>query len=315
MAASCAFLFSLPAGAVPPKVVVEVTPKAEKRLDAQLARRLIRIELGDIEVPPRPTDKYPGAASTVFFRVLAPSHDRLHVELWDRGDFYGARGVSVTGSAQLRSRRIALGAAELARRLRQRRIADAHRIRKEQRLADAAEAERLREQRLRGVTVSAGARGAYLSDAGPLAGPVLSAGYHFDRGPRVALHLGAYAGAASVAAESPAMRWLEVGLRAGHGFRLGPSTDLVLGAEAAAAAVRVHSVPKVDDVAGQSDTWSARAGAQLRLEQRLGSRAFLGVGPDLGAVLRPVPIRDAADESHSLGGLWLGLGVELALSP
>ncbi|HMR08263.1 MAG TPA: hypothetical protein PKA88_20920, partial [Polyangiaceae bacterium] len=68
-------------------------------MDAQLARRLIRIELGDIEVPSRPTDKYPGAASTVFFRVLAPSHDRLHVELWDRGDFYGARGVSVTGSA------------------------------------------------------------------------------------------------------------------------------------------------------------------------------------------------------------------------
>jgi hypothetical protein len=127
--------------------------------------------------------------------------------------------------------------------------------------------------------------------------------------------LGTYAGAATVAAQSPALRWLEVGVRAGQEFRVGPRTDLVPLVEVAAAAVRVSSAASVDEVAGQSESWSARAGVQLRLEQRLGSRAFVGVGPDVGWVLRPVPIRDASGEKHELGGMWLGLGAELILGP
>ncbi len=304
-----------PAQAAPPKVVVEITPKAQKRLDAQLARRLIKIELGDIDVPPRPTDPYPQAMSTVFFRVLVPAPDRLHVELWDRGDFYGARRVSVTGSARLRSRRIALGAAELAWRLRQRRLVQARRIEQEEQRALAAEQQAERERRLQGVTLTAGAKGAFVSSAGWLAGPELSGGYRFLGGSRAALSLGAYTGQASDIDGSPGWRWLEAGLRGGHGFRLGEQTDLAVGAEVAAAAVRVTEVPSVDGVSGQSDTWSARAGLNLRFEQRVGSKAFLAMGPDLGVALRPVPVVDALGDKQSLGGVWLGLGAELALSP
>ncbi len=295
--------------------MVEITPKAQKRLDAELARRLIKIELGDIDVPPRSTDPYPQAMSTVFFRVLVPAPDRLHVELWDRGDFYGARRVSVTGSARLRSRRIALGAAELARRLRQRRVAHARRIEQDEQRALAAEQKAERERRLQGVTLTGGAKGAYVSSAGWLAGPVLSGGHRFVGGSRVALSLAAYTGQASDIEVAPGWRWLEVGLRGGHGFRVGEQTDLTLGAEVAAAAVRVTEVPSVDDVSGQSDTWSARAGLNLRLEQRVGSKAFLAAGPDVGVVLRPVPVLDTVGDKQSLGGIWLGLGAELALSP
>ncbi|MEZ4221880.1 MAG: hypothetical protein R3B13_13185 [Polyangiaceae bacterium] len=301
--------------AAPPKVVVEITSKAEKRLDAQLARRLIRIELGDIEVPPRPSDKYPDAARTVFFRVLAPSQDRLHVELWDRGDFYGARGVSVTGSAQLRSRRIALGAAELARRLRHRRIAEGRRLEAEAEQARLAEERARRERRLQGVAVSAGARGAYLTEAGFVAGPQLAAGYRFPQGRRVELGLAAYAGELTAPRDKPTFRWLEASLRAGQGLRVGERTDLVLEAEGAAALVRVSGARSVDDIKGQADSWSARGGVRLHLEQRLAQRFSLSVGPDVGIVLRRVPYVDDSGTRQRLGGIWIGVGAAVNLEP
>ena len=110
------------------------------------------------------------------------------------------------------------------------------------------------------MTLTAGARGAYVSSAGWLAGPTLSGGYRFEGGSRADLSVAAYSGQARDVEASPGWRWLEVGLRAGHGLRVGEQMDLTLGAEVAAAAVRVTEVPMVDDVSGQSDTWSARAG-------------------------------------------------------
>ena len=67
---------------VRPRVIVEISAKAERYLDSRLTRRLVEIELSDAEVPLRSGDKSE-KRPTVYFRVLATSPDALRVELWD----------------------------------------------------------------------------------------------------------------------------------------------------------------------------------------------------------------------------------------
>lgn len=289
--------------------MVEITPKAERQVDAQLTRRLIQLEISDVELPPRPGEPRTG---TVFFRVLAPQPDRLHVELWDRGEFYGARRVSITGSVQLRARRIALGAAELARRLRQRRLTDArHRQEETQRKAEER-ARDAREKRPDGVVLSAGARGAVVGPGGAwIAGPRLQGAWYYPGGTRMGLGLSSLFGKAG----SPSLRWLELELAPAQSFRVAPTADLALGVSVGAAAVHVNGVPSVDDVSGQADTWSARAGAFALLEAKLGSGVFLSAGPEAGAVLRRIPYVDAEGERQRLGGLWLGARAAIVIDP
>lgn len=294
--------------------MVEVTKRAEKRVDAPLARRLIELELADVEIPPRVDD--PPRTPTVFVRVLAPDADRLHVELWDRGEFHGARRVSATGSLQLRARRIALGAAELARRLRHKRLAKARRV-AEERAARAAELARLeREKRPDDLAIEGSARVATLGGKDALiAGPGLTLSQRLDDGFRVGLGSSWLAGPYPAAAASPALRWFELELSAARSVRLAPQWDLTLGASAAAASVSVDGTTRVDDISGQTDTWSARAAVSVGADVRLGRGVWLGVAPEVGGVLRPIPVVDAAADRHDLGGLWLGLRVAVALDP
>lgn len=301
------------ARAAPPRVVVEVTPKAEKYLDARLTRRLIQLELSEVVIPGRLEDRFPSSTGTVFFRVLAPAAERLHVELWDRGDFHGARRVSGSGSAELRARRIALGAAELARRLRHKRIvqarqAEAERLAREQQL----ELER-RELRLEGLVLDAEAYGGWLTEGGWLAGPRLGAELRLPSRSRVALTAAGLTGVWVDSTEHHAWRQLEVGIRAGQALRLGPRTELALSGQATAGTVQFLGATAVDEVAGQHTSWTSRAALGARVEHKVGQRAWLSAGPELGLMLRRVPMRDAAGEQHRVGGLMLGVNVGLAL--
>src|SRR6187431_2323057 len=90
-------------------------------------RRLVQLELSEIDVPQASANKR--SRAPLFFRVVLVEPD-VRVELWERGEYYGARGVSGSNAAgQLGARRVALAAAELARRLQRRRHVQAERER------------------------------------------------------------------------------------------------------------------------------------------------------------------------------------------
>jgi hypothetical protein len=303
------------AGAAPLRVVIELDV-AETVLDARMVRRLIHLELSEVEVPPDP--RRPGNwPPTLFVRIVSAGQDAVDVELWERGVSYGKRTVSrLQGRGGLRARRVALAAAELARRMRHERLAQAKRLREErrrrqlqeQRLAETPPFARLALQ----STISGGA-------VGPgdlwLLGPRLAGQIRFRSGIR--LELGsAWMFGKNVAAEGhPTAQWLELSVGAGYATNLGKQLGLSFGAHAAAAAVHLAELDSVDSIRGQADSWSASALADVRLETRLASGLRLSFGPSAGMVLRPIPVVDESGNSERLGGLWLGGAVGVDIDP
>lgn len=297
----------------PARLVIEIDAQAERLVDARAARRLVALELSDVEIPPGRFGKLGARAPALFYRVLGRPAGALRVELWERGEFYGARSVSGSGSARLRSRRVALAAVELARRLRQRRTAEERR--EQARLAAEREQALRRARAGSGFAVEAAAAGAIVGPGDMwLAGPGLAA--RISASEALRLDLGAaWLGGAAPAAESSHVQWLE--LRVGPAYTFTPDAPLRigLGLEMAAAVVRIGGVPEVDAIPGESATWSARAALALRLEPRLGDRAFLSFGPSFGVVLRPMPVVDPDGGRHELGGVWMGMAAGVVLDP
>lgn len=298
-------------------VVVEIDQKAQALIDPHLTRRLVQLELTDVEVPPPPFTNGGGhAPASLYFRVLVTKRGNLRLELWERGEFGGARSVSAArGNAQIRSRRIALAAAELARRLRQKRLYEAQqrlaakkRAEDEQKAAAAARAPR--------IALLAGAEGATVGPADAwFAGPMLAG--QLRVGPRGRLAVGAawMAGTVPLAQGAPGARWLELSISPSYAVPLGNGFDLDTGITAAAAAVHLTGMTELDGIENEHDTWSARAVGHFYLESRLSRALALSFGPELGAVLRRVPIVDAAGQRHRLGGLWLGAQLGVVIDP
>lgn len=300
---------------VRPRVIVEISAKAERYVDARLTRRLVEIELSDAEVPPRPGDDSE-RRPTVYFRVLATSPDTLRIELWDKGGFYGARKLDSRDVKELLARRMALAAGALVRDLAQRRHLEARAIE-----AEKAERERERERmrellRWPAVLVEPNARAAFV---GPgdlfLAGPGLSGSLRTKSGSSLAVGVSSLFGSAPPLAHSGSVRWLELSMTPAHSFQLGPGLALSVGLGVAAAAVHFTRVASVDGDEGQLDSWSSRAALRVGLEPRLGRFATLTLAPELGAVLRRVPVVDGDGERHRVGGLWFGASVGLTLDP
>jgi len=295
--------------------VIEISPRAERVVDSRLTRRLVEIELSDADVPPRP-DGAPGARQTVYFRVLATSPKTLRVELWDKGDYYGARRLSSADVKELLARRVALAAGALVRDLKIRRAAEVRALEQQK--------ERLQQQRealaeaLRWPAVTVEGKLA-LAAVGPgdmvLGGPGLAGQFRLRSGSRVGLGATWMVGAVSRASGSPALSWLEVAVTPEHAFRLTPSFDLAVGMTAAAAAVHLNRMSQVDDISAQADTWTTRAVARVMAEPHLGSHTRLSVGPELGIVARRIPVVDEAGDRHRLGGLWIGVSAGLVLDP
>jgi hypothetical protein len=298
----------------PVPVVVEIDRRAESALDGRITRRLIALEIADIDVPARPTD---GLRPTLFFRIVSDAGNRVVIELWERGVYYGRRNVAATGgSERVRARRVALAAAELARGLRRRRLAEGKKLREleDQRLE--------RERRARWtppfarLALRAGATfGTVGAGDAWLMGPRLGAFVQFGNGLRLEAAASWLFGQALIADTGTKAEWLEVALRPSYALPLGRRFSIDAGLTLGAASVQLDELASVDEIAGQSSTWSARAAAELRFEAKLARQLRIGIGPTAGLLLRPIPVEATAGEPQRIEGAWLGGTVSVIFDP
>jgi len=277
-------------------------------LDARATRRLIALELADVNA------RSPDAKrATLFFRVVQVGTD-LRVELWERGEFHGARVVSGShASGQLVARRVALAAAELARHLQRKRQLQAERER-----VQAAAQERAREAEARRTlngplalrpTLEAASIGAFSS---VLAGPRLLGQWSFSNRGRVD---GGFAWLAGDAPGSARNEWFEWSLAPSARLPLSEVLDLDLGAELAAAWVRLARVRGVDRILDEHETWSARGAGLIRLEPRVTRHFRLSFGAEAGLVLRQIPFQPLAGGTARMQGAWLSLDLGFVFTP
>src|SRR6478752_3191405 len=189
-------------------VVVEIGDSAESLLDARATRRLVQLELSEIDVPAASGNKR--ARAPLFFRVVQVGPD-IRVELWERGESHGARVVSGSNAGgQLGARRVALAAAELARRLQKKRRIQAER----ERLSELARAEEAQREARRALDGPFALRsGLEVSSIGALSGillgPRLLGQWTLSKRSRVEAGFAWLAGRAPASANA---EWLELSL-------------------------------------------------------------------------------------------------------
>ena len=247
------------------RVVVEIDTRAEKAVKARLTRRLIALEIREVEVPPAPGEEAPGRDRSLFVRVVGAEDGRLRVELWEHGVFHGARHLSTSteSSQRLRSRRIALAAAELARRLRRQRLAEAFRRAQDYARDDKAKIQTGAPPPVARVALRAATHAAAVGPGNLyLAGPELAGVIRSRSGASLQLSMGWLFGTAPPLAGSTGVRWLEVAVTPSYTAALGRGVELDVGAAAAAAALNFSGAAAVDDIPGQPATWSAPRGTQ-----------------------------------------------------
>ncbi len=279
-------------------MIVEVGAEAARTIDSRLTNRLVALETTDIDVPAPPSST---TKPTLYYRVLVQPGDVLRVELWELGTSSGARRISAEGTGQLKARRIALAAAELARQLRRRRLVEIA-------AADHPKVDAQKESNgpsgfpiHAAFAFDANARFADVGgDAAVLVGPELASALRFSGRQEVVLGAAWLAGDSS-RLEGSSLRWLEAHLSLSQGFLLARTTELQVGAGLGVASVH----------AATTDDWSARAGLEARLRIELGRHLALKVGPDVGALLHRVE----DDGGGRLSGLWLGASAGLQLLP
>ncbi|MEO8902664.1 MAG: hypothetical protein ABI627_14150 [Polyangiaceae bacterium] len=313
LCAACAVLLLLlsaqPCRAAGTPVLVEISDGAETLLDARAARHLVALELSDIHV----LELNNRAPMPLFFRVVQQGLD-LRVELWQRGEFHGARLVSgTTSGGQLSARRVALAAAELARRLHKKRHAQVERERAEALTRAEARAQEARHA-LDGPLAARPslAFASVGSMAATLAGPRLLGEWTFARHTRLDAGFAWLAGSAPDAAKA---EWLELSVSPSRRLQLADGFDLDLGVNLAAAWVRLAHVRGVDAILDQSETWSARATALVRLEPMLSRQLRLSIGAEAGLLLREIPFQPLSGGTDRLRGMWLGLDLGVVFTP
>jgi hypothetical protein len=288
---------------------IELDPRVEAELDTRAVRRLIQLELSEIAVPP------PGGEieAALFVRVLPGEETQLRVELWERGEFHGARLVSIVrGGTSVMARRVALVAAELARGLRNRRRAQAAEAERARRRL--AREERIRRARTRDgpEALRAGAEWTHVPHLW-LAGPTLDLELHAFGATRVDV-----GGAWAYGLLTPGRTRAEA-----MTFRVGPSRRLVLGRtmdldfglRAEAALLTLSGVEGVDQMPGERVSWSARAMVFARFERRLTRALRLDLGVLGGLMLRRVPVLLGDGRELRLGGGALGAELGVVFTP
>jgi hypothetical protein len=295
------------ADAAPASVLVEIDGAAERLVDARSARRLVPLELSDVAVPSSGR-----APPVLFFRVLGRDAATLRVELWERGEFHGARTLSGAGeNPQLVARRVALAAAELGRRMARRREAT---LARDERLRLSREA-LARQQRARTVEGPFAVRSELAVGTVPerlwVVGERLSAELSL-RG-RFRLDVGAELWGGALA---PSVAVELQGVSLGPGFRqpLTRAVDLDFGLRAAAFVVQAPRARALDGIAWQSASWTASVNLGSRLELRLSRQVRAALGVEAGGLLRP--LRYSADErDERLRGVWLGGSLGVVVTP
>lgn len=245
-------------------------------------------------------------------RVLGREADALRLELWERGEFHGARVLSGAGeNPQLFARRVALAAAELGRRLARKREAA---LRREARLRELREAlDRSRRERTQEGPVALRSELGVAVVPGKLwlAGPRVSAELTLRGALR--LDLGAEAGAGSLHTAGGAALY---GATLGPAYRfvLTPWLDTDLGARAGAFLLEVPAARSLDAIPWQQGSWTALAGVAGRVELRMSRQVRASVGVEGGALLRSIAYVGDGGEQQ-LRGSWLSATLGVVLTP
>lgn len=301
--------FGKTAWAASPSVIVEIDAAAERLVDPRSARRLVPLELSDVAVPASTSAR---GAPVLFFRVLGRPDGSLRIELWERGEYHGARQLGGAGeNPQLVARRVALAAAELGRRLGRKREAA---LQRDERLRKSREARAklLRERTQDGPVALRSELG-----LGAVPGKLLLFGQRLNGelslvGP-LRLDVGAEVWAGSL---QPSLGAELQGVSLGPAYRviLTRSLDLDLGLQAAALMVQAPAARSFDAIAAQSSSWTARAAATGRLELRLGRQVRALLGAEAGALLRSVPYTSDAG-AERLNGMWWSAGLGVVVTP
>jgi hypothetical protein len=124
--------------------------------------------------------------------------------------------------------------------------------------------------------------------------------------------------------EGGGLRWIEAGIAADYRVWLGASWRLSLGGAASVASLRLPLEAWPGGASGAHHAWSARAGAGLGIEAKLGGPLWLGLTLEPGAILRPARYHvgagaasaasadDGLGAAHAVEGAWLGLGLALS---
>jgi hypothetical protein len=308
LAAVAAIQLATPHAGASPRVVVEVDVAGERLVDARAVRRLISLELADVQVPP----ERDGDSPALFYRVLGDARGFVELELWERGTPLGSRRVS-SGSrgGHLFARRIALAAAELARSQRQQRHAkkrlEARRLARERALLAELRSRTLDGPlALRSELVGGRGRNFTWFGSGAALEIELRGSTRLDLGLRV---LGADFDKTSVR-----LSLVELSLGPSQRFRLSPWLDLDAGASLGAAVVHAAGVASVDDIAGQAESWTARAALAARFEPRVSRSVRADIGLELGHFLREMPAtRDGT--RLSLRGAYAGVALGVVITP
>jgi len=292
--------------------VVEISPAAGEVLNDGVTRRLIHLELAETKVTPNPS-RPDSRGLTLFYRLVLTPAGELRIELWELGEFYGARRVSTAhGDKKLLARHIALATAELAQRLSRAHSQKAKQLDREARQERESQRERLEQaRRERWALVSQGSA-AWLPDQDAwLAGPRLGVQLNHPFRGRVEWSAAWLFGAARGIPEVSGLEWLE--LRAAPQFRF-DAQDLALGAEFAAASVSLGGPVSVDAIPQQRQTWSARAGLHLEYQPRLAEQLRLHLAGDASFLLRNIPI-ETETANERLRGAWFGLSLGIVVEP
>jgi hypothetical protein len=290
--------------------MVDVSRDAAALIEPRATERLIELETADVDVPAPPGATF---RPPLYFRIFALSQTSLRVELWELGKQYGARSVSTLGSDNLKARRIALTAAELARRLRQQRLAEIAAL-SAPKSGEDEDSKRALLPIYGRFTWGAGVRGAAIGPSSAwVLGPAIDATLRFSSGPRLSLGAAWLVGQAPEFAASASAGWAEATLTYLHGFPLSPSFELSAGLTAAAGAVRIGEPS--GPASAPLDTWSSRAGLLVRAEVRAARYLFLSAGPDVGVVLSPISATGEDGARQRIGGIWLGGALSVTIDP
>jgi hypothetical protein len=287
-------------------VIVEFSSNTQALLNARLTRRLIQLELAEAKLTAHPKREEAGLA--LFYRLILTDTGELRIELWERGEFYGARRVSTAhGDQKLLARHVALATAELAQRLSRAHSQKAKELalRKRQ-LLDAKRAREEAAKRERWALVSR-AEAAWLAESDAwFAGPRL--GFQLNRASRGRLEItaGWLLGSSGASLDGNGAEWLELELAPAYRF---DAIDVAAGFNLAAATVVFTGPVSVDGIAKQRQTWSSRAGAHLHYQPALSSRLRLHVGAQAAYLLRDIQVLRLETSTKRLGGLWLGLNL------
>ncbi|HEY6723668.1 MAG TPA: hypothetical protein VI197_06530 [Polyangiaceae bacterium] len=295
-----------------PDVVVEISPAAGEVLNDGVTRRLIHLELAEVKVAPNPS-RQDSSSLTLFYRLVLTPAGELRIELWELGEFYGARRVSTAhGDKKLLARHIALATAELAQRLSRTHSQKAKQLEHQARQnLEARRAEVERARRERWALVSQGGAAWLPEPSAWLAGPRLGVQLNHPQRGRVEWSAAWLFGAAGGIPEVHGIEWLEV--RAAPQLRF-DAQSLAVGLELAAASVALGGPVSVDAIPKQRQTWSARAGLHLEFQPRVAQQLRLNIAADASYLLRSIPLQ-VETRSERLRGAWFGLNLGVVIEP